>query len=225
MNNGRCLNLVLAGLGLLSVAASPALALKSRARLDPTTLTEVPSPCADGSRGWRVPPEGTLSELRTVLGAFPWQARRYPAPDLDCRATLELACAPDLDGDGGRDFLARLRWQQRLGPARGKACAELPEDDVHLVRHEAILVLRKSGTPPTWQVLDVVNLAVDGIDGMAVVRVDFVALPDGRHGVRCKVQTAEQGAGCQVTALWVGALMGDRLERLGEADPRLCRPD
>jgi hypothetical protein len=200
---------------------------KLRPRLDPAALPKLPAACVDGQSGWRDVAADNREAVLKPLKSLPWKERRYSEPDWDCRLELAILCAPDLDGDATDDFLVRLRWAQRTGAARKKACTELLADDPDLVRHEAVVVMSRAAGkgPPAWAALDVVSLTADSLDGMVHARVDFVQLPDGKVGLRCKTQTEGTGAGCQVTSFWVGALVGGRVQRLGQGDPAACKPD
>ncbi|OGQ83640.1 MAG: hypothetical protein A2289_11260 [Deltaproteobacteria bacterium RIFOXYA12_FULL_58_15] len=194
-----------------------------RPRLDPTTLPAVAATCVDGSSGWRT--AENREALQQALAAFPWKERSFQTPEWDCRLSLEVACAPNIDGDDqSPDFIARVRWSQRIKSAKGKRCTSLKEDDAHLVEHEAILAMNKNGTG-AWRAVAVIDYNSDTIDGMARSRVDFVELPSGKVGLRCKTQTEKGGKGCKVLSYWVGALVGERIDRLGEADPEFCTPD
>jgi hypothetical protein len=181
-----------------------------RPRLDPSNLPAVPAACVDGRGGWRTVRGDTVTALTGALAAFPWQARHMDPPT-GCQRTLELLCAPDLDGDEQRDFLVRVRWRRPQG-----------ECDDRGVRHEAILVLKRGSS---WRALDVVSYTAAGKTGLAEARVGFVQLPDGRIGFTCKTQTEKRQDRCKVLGFWVGAVVGDRIERLGEANPELCQPD
>jgi hypothetical protein len=181
-----------------------------RPRLDPSMLPSVPSACVDGRAGWRTAPADTAATLASALAAFPWQARHMDPPT-SCQRTLELLCAPDLDGDEQRDFLVRVRWRRSRGECNNDG-----------VRHEAVLVLTRGGG---WRTVDVVSYTAAGKTGLAEARVGFVQLPDGRIGLTCKTQTERRQDRCKVLGFWVGAVTGGRIERLGEADPELCQPD
>ena len=181
-----------------------------RPRLDPTTLPTVPSACVDGRAGWRALKGDGREALVVALNSFPWKDRHYRAP-VDCQLTVEILCAPDLDGDEQSDFLTRVRWRQPK--------AECSDDGV---RHEAVLVAKRA---KQWQLIDVVSHTTAASGRLAEARVAFVQLPDGKIGLTCKTQTEKTGSGCKVLGYWVGAVVGGRVEKLGEADPEFCQPD
>lgn len=203
-----CLLVILGATGELAAKKSGLAAL--RPRLDPTTLPQVPSACVDGRAGWREVRDKGHQALLAAVGAFPWGERHYRAPAA-CHRTLEILCAPDLDGDRTRDYLVRVRWRDDDG-----ACTDSAP------RHEAVLIAHRD---PSWSVVDIVShTSADG-GALAEARVAFVQLPDGKIGLTCKTQTEKTGTGCKVLGFWVGAVIAGRLEKLGEADPELCTPD
>ncbi len=182
-----------------------------RPRLDPSTLPKVPSVCVDGRSGWREVEGAGRARLVAAFEAFPWKERRFRAP-AECELTVDVLCAPDLDGDERRDFVVRARWRQ---PAGG-VC------DASGVRHEAVLVATRVSA---WTLVDVISYTAADASGLAEARVAFVQLPDSTIGLTCKTQTEKRGGGCRVLGYWVGKVAGGRVERLGEADPEFCLPD
>lgn len=150
-------------------------------------LPELPVPCDHSPvDGWH--PHAPGPEQDAVVEALAKEAEREATVGVtSCERNLALRCAPDLDGDGHPETLARMGWTVPVatGEEPVPSCEEALRDPSVLPWRFEVMGIFSRPSPGRWTTRALLLSRVqDGQTDTEVQVGEFVRLPDGRVAMR-----------------------------------------
>lgn len=174
---------------------------RERALLTKPVVAACPAPWAPGE----VHDPALADKLAALARTLTWEDDY--GPPTACGRKVELACGPDLDGDGLPEAIVQVTWKAVLNE---RTCATIRDDNDYWKTTKIFLI---SGNPRKQRGVAALEYASDEFPGKRI-SAGFTRLRDGRVGVSSSHDTEMSDTGCDSGATASYALERGKLRKI-----------
>jgi hypothetical protein len=166
-------------------------------------------PCAEaGADGKPIDPR-IDEELSTAARQLKWDSYGPPKP---CHRRVQLACGPDVDGDGQPEAIVHITWRTLLN---GTTCRTIRDSNDYWDTGVTFLV---SGRAGKWRAVGPLGIDIEGDQQDEHSSAWFVRRRDGELAIRASTTNVSSDTMCTIGSYTVWRLRNGKLVALETGD-------
>ena len=166
-------------------------------------------PCPEARPDGIIVDRRVEDQLSALARQLKWE--EY-GPPTACHRQVQLACGPDIDGDGQQESIVHITWRTLLN---GRSCRTIRDSNDYWDTGVTFLV---SGRAPKWRAVAGLGIDVEGDQQDMHSYAGFVRRRGGEIVIRSSTSNVASDTNCQVGCYTVWRLSHGKLRSIEEGD-------